>query len=277
MLRTILIGLDGSPGSLVATDLAIRWARRYDAMLVGLGVIDEPGIRQPLAVPAESGVYKQSTDENRVSETRHHVEQFLGQFSLRCAQAGVASKVLEKSGLPSDALMSEAQRFDLIVVPRDANFHFATQGRDDDTITAVLRGAGRPVVIVPPELPANHSVVVAYDGSPQAARTLQVFQTLALNGVEPVHVVTVGETRLPAAKCADRAVEFLRSHEVQSEPHIVISGDPPGKAILAEAARLGAGLVVMGACGQPRLREFFFGSATKHTLANSTIPLFLYH
>ncbi|MBL8828372.1 MAG: universal stress protein, partial [Planctomycetaceae bacterium] len=83
MLRTILIGLDGSPGSAVATQMAIHWARRYDAMLVGLGVIDEPSIRQPLLVPAEAGIYKQATAETCVTEARHRVEQFLSQFSLR--------------------------------------------------------------------------------------------------------------------------------------------------------------------------------------------------
>lgn len=277
MLRTILIGLDGLPGSTVATQMAIQWARRYDAMLVGLGVVDEPAIRQPLLVPAEAGIYKQATTETCVTEARHHVEQFLSQFAVRCAEAGVSSKLLERNGLPSEALITEAQRFDLIVVPRDANYHFATQGHDGDTIAALLRGACRPIVVVPPTLPPQHTVVVAYDGSVQAARTLQMFQSLALNGADTVHVVTVGEERLPAAKCADRAIEFLRAHEVPAEQHIVITGDPPGKAILAEACRLGAGMLVMGACGQPRMREFFFGSATQHVLAHSTIPLFLYH
>lgn len=277
MLRTILVGLDGTPQSNLAVDLAIRWAKHFDALVVGLGIVDEPTIRQPLAVPAGAGVYKEQSDGARVAESRHRVEQFLSTFALRCTQAGVSSKVLEREGLPSEALISEAQRFDLIMLPRDANFHFATQQHDDDTLGAVLRGAGRPVVVTPPQLPTGKNVVVAYDGSVQAARTLQVYQSLGLHGAETVHVVTVGTERLPAAKCADRAIEYLRAHEVPAEPHIVISGDPPGQAILAEAQRLHAGLLVMGAFGQPRLREFFFGSATKHTLSHTQFPLFLYH
>jgi hypothetical protein len=38
----MLIGLDGSPSSSAAVDLALRWARGFKAMLVGLGVVDQP-------------------------------------------------------------------------------------------------------------------------------------------------------------------------------------------------------------------------------------------
>ena len=42
MLRTILAGLDGSPDSQSVLTLGIRWARRFDALLVGIAIIDEP-------------------------------------------------------------------------------------------------------------------------------------------------------------------------------------------------------------------------------------------
>ena len=44
-----------------------------------------------------------------------------------------------------------------------------------------------------------------------------------------------------------------------------------------EAVGADASLIVMGAFGQPRLREFLLGSATCTALKNSPIPLFLYH
>jgi nucleotide-binding universal stress UspA family protein len=47
--------------------------------------------------------------------------------------------------------------------------------------------------------------------------------------------------------------------------------------ILERARQLGARLLVMGVYGQPRLREFFIGSATRTVLRASTVPLFLYH
>lgn len=44
MLRSILIGLDGSEDGGSARELALRWARQWDALLIGVTVVDEPGI-----------------------------------------------------------------------------------------------------------------------------------------------------------------------------------------------------------------------------------------
>jgi nucleotide-binding universal stress UspA family protein len=49
------------------------------------------------------------------------------------------------------------------------------------------------------------------------------------------------------------------------------------ETILAQARQLNAGLVVMGAYGQPTIREFFLGSVTRSLLQSSPLPLFLYH
>ena len=55
MLKGILVGLDGSPFSESAVELGIRWAKRHDALLVGLGIIDEPTICGPKPVPVAGG------------------------------------------------------------------------------------------------------------------------------------------------------------------------------------------------------------------------------
>ena len=55
------------------------------------------------------------------------------------------------------------------------------------------------------------------------------------------------------------------------------SAAPPAEVILEQARQLGARLLVMGAYGQPAIREFFFGSVTRTVLKESPVPLFLYH
>jgi nucleotide-binding universal stress UspA family protein len=42
--------------------------------------------------------------------------------------------------------------------------------------------------------------------------------------------------------------------------------------IAAAAARTGAGLIVLGAYGHSRLREWVFGGVTRHLLGRSGIP-----
>jgi nucleotide-binding universal stress UspA family protein len=48
-------------------------------------------------------------------------------------------------------------------------------------------------------------------------------------------------------------------------------------ALLHWVGVLRAELMVMGAYGQPVLREFLLGSVTKTVLRDSPVPLFLYH
>jgi nucleotide-binding universal stress UspA family protein len=94
MLKSILIGLDGSAYSDSAIELGIEWARRFDALLVGLGIIDEPTIRGPEPVPMGAAYYKERRDDLRMHEAQVKVEQFLEHFTLRCTQAGISSKVI---------------------------------------------------------------------------------------------------------------------------------------------------------------------------------------
>ena len=46
---------------------------------------------------------------------------------------------------------------------------------------------------------------------------------------------------------------------------------------MEHTSRLNASLFVMGAYGQPALREFFLGSVTRTLLEEASVPLFLSH
>jgi nucleotide-binding universal stress UspA family protein len=275
-MRSLLIGLDGSAYSHVAVELGIRWAQKFDALLVGLGVIDEPTICGGEMVPLGASDFKQHRDESVLARARGLVERSLEQFTLHCTRAGVASKPLEDVGSPAERILAEAQRYDLILLGRQTFFHFATQEGPCETLTKVLKSAPRPVVTAPEQLGGGGPIVVAYDGSLQAARALQAFQVSGLAAGQDVHVVTVGDSQVEAARHADRAVEFLGFHDTRARKHVLVDA-PADEAILNQARRLDAQLLVMGVYGQPTWREFFLGSVTRSALEKCPIPLFLYH
>lgn len=277
MVKTILIGLDGSPYSDAATDLGLRWAMRGNVMLVGLGVINPATVCPPELIPLGGSFYKQQRDETLLARARTQVEQYLGKFALRCSQAGVAHKLLEDTGVPADQIVREAQRYDLILLGQQTQFHGADQDQPDDTLTTVLRNTPRPVVTVPEKLNDATAVVIAYDGSLQAARALYAFQTSGLADQREVHVVSVGSERVEAARHASRAVEFLGFHDISATQHTVSPTPSTAEAILNQVRDLNAGLLVMGCYGQPTYREFFLGSVTRTVLTTSKVPLFLDH
>lgn len=284
MIRSILVGLDTPGHGEVVSELAIRWARRFGAGLVGLAIVDEPGIRaiEPLGPvggkPGVNPVYYVGYD-NRMAQQDEKAHALLEDFSRRCEAAGVEHEAIVGVGAPDEVIEREARATDLVLMASRTHFYFTAQEDepDDGLLRRVLPDTPRPVVVVPAGVPPEGPIVIAYDGSLQAERALSTFEATGLAGIGPVHVVSVDDHADEAARLAGRARHFLTLHRIEATAHAIPSTDPPGSVILAEACRLGAGLIVMGAYGKPVLREFFLGSATQSLLENSSIAMFLYH
>jgi len=276
MIRSILVGLDGSPCSQAATELGLRWAQKYNALLVGMGVVDAENISSPSAVPVGGGAFKSDTDEALVHEATRRVHQFLEHFELQATEVQVAHKLLEDTGTPWQRLVQQVQRFDLLLLGQTNNFLFATQEGPCGTLTKALNHTSRPIVMVPAEPVTGESILVAYDGSLQAARALYALVASGLAGNGPVHVLSIDQDKVQAARTANVAAEYLASHEVPSTVHANSGGDH-ASLVLEQAEGLEAGLIVMGAYGHTGLKEFFVGSTTKRLIAKSNVPLFLFH
>jgi nucleotide-binding universal stress UspA family protein len=284
VLRSILIGLDTPEHVGAFAELGIRWAKRFGAALAGLAIVDETGIRaiEPLgSIGGKAGVnpvYYMGY-ENRMDEHRLRAAGLLADFAARCGQAGVAHEEVTGIGAPHEVIAREAGARDLILLPLRSHFQFTAREDepDDGLLKRVLKDTPRPVVVVPESATPEGPVVIAYDGSLQADRALLAFEATGLGKPGPVHVVGVDADPAEATRRAERGRHFLELHGIRAASHAVQSAAPPAVVILEEARRLGAGLLVMGAYGQPVLREFFLGSATRSLLAECPIPMFLFH
>src|SRR5690349_12916355 len=73
MLRSVLVGVDGSEYSVAAVELGIQWARHSGAVLVGLGIIDAPTISKPEPVPLGGSAYKIHHDASLLADASHKV------------------------------------------------------------------------------------------------------------------------------------------------------------------------------------------------------------
>ncbi len=278
MLKTILLVLDEHGVEHAAVDLAVRWAAKADALLVGLGVIDESLVNVREAIPIGAQQAKLAANVARRAEMERNVEHQLSRLAQRCAQEQVAFKPLEDFGSPTADILREAQRFDLIVVPRQANyFHVSTENSTGGVLWEVVRHSVRPVVAVPAHAAAGQSVLIAYDGSLQAARALQAFESSGLGQGRDVHVVAVDADRQDAARQGDRAVEFLDYHGVIATLHTEACDAHVAERIMQCAYRVNAGLIVLGAHGRPSVCEYVMGSVARALMSHCTLPLFLYH
>jgi nucleotide-binding universal stress UspA family protein len=269
----MLVALDGSPYSDTAATLACDWATRFGARLIGLGVLDEPSIEGGEPVPMGAYAYKKRRDEVRMADAHLRLLEVLTQFQARCAAAGVTATVLEDIGDPSNWIVREAQRCDVVILGRETHFRFETQDQPDTILAEVIRGTSRPVVVVPRELPMGQGVVVAYGGGREAARTLQTFLLLGLAGGEPIDVVTVRRDRAEAAALASVAGDFLAAHGAPHQLHPIATDAAPADVLLDEVRRRAPRLLVMGPHGHHPLRDLFTTSVTRAVLRACPLPV----
>ncbi len=123
MLASILIGLDPRYHNDDRMDSLIRWRKRTGATLVGLGIIDEPGIRalEPAwpvgGTPGVDPVLYQGY-EGRLAEVNRQVDAVLERFAAACERGGVNHAETKLTGSPHEMIEQQAQTCDLIVMAR---------------------------------------------------------------------------------------------------------------------------------------------------------------
>lgn len=178
----------------------------------------------------------------------------------------------------ADPMVDLARLHDLVVLPVPETDGF---GRAD--VQAAIFGGGRPVVLLPsgkgrPTLHALDRIMVAWDYSRAAARALaDALPILAL--AKEVHVIMAfGEKGIETTCTEHELEEFLASHGVKCTFHRpMLEEGTIGKLLAQQAEEVKAQMLVMGAYGHSRLREFVLGGATRAMLADPPLPILLSH
>jgi nucleotide-binding universal stress UspA family protein len=253
----MLVAVDGSPHGEAAATLALDWAGRFGADLVGLGILDKPSLTGGEAVPLGATAFKRHRDEVRLADAHRRVLDLLARFHQRCDAAGVRCTVLEDIGTPHEQILAE------------------TQDHADTTLSRVLRESPRPVVVVPRDPGSGEGVLVAYGSGREVARTLQTFALLGMAGEEPVCLLAVDSDLARAETRLHPASQFLAAHGIRVVLEPVASREAPAALILDQVRRRQPRLVVMGAHGHHPVRDLFFTSVTRAVLRDAPVPVFV--
>jgi nucleotide-binding universal stress UspA family protein len=176
------------------------------------------------------------------------------------------------------AFLAEAAYADLLVLGRPARAD-AAGSAPPGLVEAAILDSGVPALVVPPKSgreTIGERVVIAWNGSPQAARALRAALPF-LARARAVHVASWG-AHAPAAPCSrlDVAV-WLARHGIEATVDLHPPTAHVGDEIARVAHRLEADLVVMGCYGRARLRERLFGGATRTSLAALPVPILMAH
>ena len=165
---------------------------------------------------------------------------------------------------PIDALSDLSRLADLVVLSRNCDFagQLAVTG-----VSPVLLVSEGQMLDIPVE-----RVCIAWDGGYEAAAAIRAAAPLLVLSSE-VHLLTVKEKSggFPATD----ALRYLSRHGVKAELTVLPRVGSTEETLAAALTRLQAGLLVMGAFGHSRLREFLFGGVTNYFMSVEGGPALL--
>lgn len=275
--RTVTVGIDGSPGSVVA----LRWAMDHAD---GLGRVIPVAafVAGPLEHEFGTHTRSEATAEYYRDRMVTLVSEFLAQHAPEVVDDGVIIEQVAGPGLVDASTGSE-----LLVV--------GTRGgapRDGLSIGSVgaycARHATVPVALIPLDLPPSHdrlSVVVGVDGSPQSAQALRwtldhvrrdaivtaVWVTTAGPIVgEPLAMSTDDVEAAAARRLEDLVVDVVTEADGHPEVDLlVVHGDP--REQLGSAVD-DADLIVVGTRGHGVVHRLVLGSVAMALVHHPTMP-----
>eukprot|EP00475_Leptophrys_vorax_P036223 TRINITY_DN6080_c1_g1_i5.p1 TRINITY_DN6080_c1_g1~~TRINITY_DN6080_c1_g1_i5.p1 ORF type:complete len:277 (+),score=18.21 TRINITY_DN6080_c1_g1_i5:66-896(+) len=276
MLRSLLVGMNGSEDSHAACEVAFAWANELKIPVTCIGVVDPTPLVQLDMVRMESGERAVAYDPQLIVLEREKVAAGLKRATNRAFDLGVSARILLMEGSPAAILGEEAQRHDLLFLGRRSSSEGVNPG-PSDMLVDILRHSPRPIILGCRQIPRYSSVLIAYDGSAQAARTLQSFVSSGLYYGHPLHLVGVSNLPEQMQEILGRANDYLNAHSLNAEKHVLPVGASVASTLIDFARQIPTGLLVIGAYGQPWYKESLFGSVTKSMLASIPVPMFVNH
>lgn len=276
-MKKILTCADGSGYSAVSCEFASWLAKGSEASVDVLYVTDVRQYEMPIVADI-SGSLGAQPYLNLVGQLQQveklkvdAVEQSSRKVFADAGFMGTLSFV-HSEGTLVDRVDDMQDSYDLIVIgKRGMNSEIAKEHLGS-SLERVVRVCKKPVLVTSRAFRPLKKVLFAYDGGASSNRALEFLASDSMFKDMEITVVTVEEKgRPPASQTLDEAVNKL-SGAGRLCCKKTVSGDVES-TISSLAETMGADLLVIGAYGHNRIREFFIGSTTTELLRTKNMPL----
>jgi nucleotide-binding universal stress UspA family protein len=276
MMKSVLAVSEGGPDAAMSFQLAARVASEFDGAVDALHLPVGPagGMVGGLAMSGEAMPLIMNLDDERLEGRSQESERV---YKETLALVKGATYTAAKTAT-LDAMVAMGRCSDLVVLGRP--------GADPEnvapaTVEAALYECARAVMIAPPTAGNGNfnSIVVAWNGSFQAARALEYAMPF-LEKANKVTLLVVG------TKPDDVGASYLARNLGRNgiNPTIdaidpgAVSGRARGRALLGYTHDKGADLLVMGAYGRGQVLSFLgLGGATGKVISSCRVPLLMAH
>ncbi len=257
-MRSILVYADRGPSMGARLETGLSLARASGGHVTVL--VDTPVTRYIAMDPMGGSYVASDALKQAIAQDDANAEAIEAQLTGQ----DVPFDVVRSEAEPLDALTSAARLADVVVLSRSS----AVAGE-------LALNARTPILVLPDmgelKFPLD-TACVAWDGGNEAALSLRGAVPL-LAGCGQVHVLTVKEK--PGGFPAIDAVSYLSRHGVKSELSEIARTGSTEETLASAVSRAGGQLLVMGAYGKSRMREYLFGGVTRYFLEESVGPALL--
>lgn len=264
LMVSLEIGKSNAELLQVAGDLA----ERFHARVVGIGTC------QPMQLAYTDGYIPARLVQEDLDEIDKEIK--LAEFEFRNALHGRAASLDWRSkvtfGSMADYIAQEARGADLIVTGTErANALFDPSRHVP--IGDLAMQAGRPLLVVPPAASrvASDSVLVAWKDTRESRRAV-VDALPFLKAAKRAAVVEIAdeEGATDARRHVGEVVTWLAGHGVAAHGTVAGSTGNDASKLAAIADEQAADLIVAGAYGHSRMREWALGGVTRDLLLRGT-------
>lgn len=276
MFKSVLAVSEGGPDAAMSFKLAARVANVFGGAVDALHLPVGPagGMVGGLAMSGEAMPLVMNLDDSRLEERAKESERaYKETLALIKGATYTAAKTATL-----DAMVAMGRCSDILVLGRP--------GADPEnvapaTVEAALYECARAVIIAPPKSAdgAFNSVVVAWNGSFQAARALE-YSLPFLAKAGKVTLLVVGSK--PDDVGASYLARNLGRHGINATIDAIdpgaVSARARGRDLLNYTHEKSADLLVMGAYGRGQMLSFLgLGGATAKVISACRVPLLMAH
>jgi nucleotide-binding universal stress UspA family protein len=249
LFTDILVPLSGDPESWDSLHQAILMARRENARLHGLHIVDsKEKVESPDALTVQI------------------------QFDQICADAGVDGSLVIESGGIAKKICERATMTDLIVL-KIVHPPMGGLATLKSPFRAIITNSSRPILGVPSKATQFQRALLSYDGSERAKEALFVATYLAEMWKTELIVFTSIEGGKIKPDIQDYVKRYLDIHEVQAD--YTVTEQDSKVSLLKTVEERHADLVLMGGYGGSVIREVVIGSSLDTMLRESKVPTFI--
>ncbi|MEO6898205.1 MAG: universal stress protein [Caldimonas sp.] len=276
-IKTILVHLDPTPRCAVRVSIAAQLARSFGSHLVGLAPTGRADITLSMSSAIPDGLEFVQLSARYL---RGRAEASADAFRARVEPLVLPSfEALIVQDQPVDAVVELGRCSDLVVVGQSEP-GTVIESVERDFAQQVLMNVGRPVIVVPfagEFASVGRRVLVAWNGGREAAVAARDALPF-LQAANHVELLSIGRLQGDTGgrrNGLDDAQRWLARHGVDARCREASDAGDVGETLLSRAADLGADLVVMGAYGHSRMRQWALGGATRSMLAHMTVPVLM--